>query len=177
MVIVDYPGLSDVEREFRRLKDEKREGEDGMKGVFSKKPFLARLKRSFDLLLTSRGIGWAHQPSALPPAPTCTRKQFIATRLLRIAFYVVLDAAAQTMTVHNPVLMSTTLTSLVDHGLYYRVLGILGFAGATYARINGLFCFAGILSGIFGFSEPKDWPNLYGGLVGAWSMKKFWGRT
>ncbi|KIM45593.1 hypothetical protein M413DRAFT_24765 [Hebeloma cylindrosporum] len=78
----DYILLRNRQPELRKI---------GQKKSTSDMTFIEHLSWAASLLATPRGIGWAHEPTDhLPPRPTDSRGQFIASQFLWIMFYYIL---------------------------------------------------------------------------------------
>lgn len=61
-----------------------------------------------------------------------------------------------------------------QYGLYYQATGVLSFSLAGYARTNIVFCMMSIAAVACGFSEPKNWSDLFGSIWEAYSVRQFW---
>jgi len=148
-------------------------------------PFPRRLSRSCSLLCNPRGIGWSHSiPSAvIPKTFPVSRRNFVLYRLLRIFILVlVLDAGFTLQAIHpllNALARAENCSKLRMRDQPYSIrcmmIGIFGVSG--YA---GLMIQSDVISVLFvgsGFSEPRDWPDLFGPLRGCWTVRRFWGKT
>ncbi|TFK34577.1 membrane bound O-acyl transferase family-domain-containing protein [Crucibulum laeve] len=166
---LDYILLTDVQTELRRVDQPKDQ-------VISGEPLRTRFKWALSLFLSPRGIGWAHAPSHLPPAPTkLSRSSFVVLKLRQCFVCILLEVFAYIQNASNPAF--TSGRPLEEFSYFWRNMGLLGFGAAAYARINFLYCvFAALAVGV-GVSEPREWPELFGGLLEAWSVSRFWRRT
>lgn len=163
---VDYILLTDVQTELR-LK--------GQTVSISSAGFTDRLWWAVQLLLTPRGIGWTHAPSSIryPRKPT-SRTHFVCTKLLEMLVCIFLERAFFVMNHFNPAMKDVEVGSARHYGMYYQGMGVLGFALAAFAGMNFCFCVTSTLSVLFGLSESKDWPDLYGSVWDAYSVQRLW---
>jgi len=163
----DYLLLTDVQRELRLI---------GQSKSISDAPLSDRLIWAFKLVTGPRGIGWAHEPTAvLPPRPTTlTRGQFIVSRIKWLVFYALVFDVGQMLARHNPSFQQTA-PPLAEQGLLWR-----SYTMFTFFIISPTFLIMGwnlIPSLVFvtaGFSEPSEWPHLFGSMSEAYTIHNFW---
>ena len=164
----DFLLLTDVQRELRLISQPK---------SISDASLSDRVLWAFKLVTGMRGIGWMHEPSAaLPPRPTnLTRGRFIVSRVGWLVFYALLFDVSQMLIRHNPSFQETA-PPMTAQAFLLRCWAVFTSLMAT----SSIFAIAFNLipSLIFvtaGFSEPSEWPHLYGSLLEAYSIRNFWG--
>ncbi|PLN84691.1 membrane bound O-acyl transferase family-domain-containing protein [Aspergillus taichungensis] len=57
-----------------------------------------------------------------------------------------------------------------------RVAATLLFWAGTYCLLDAAYLFVSVLSVAFGFTQPHEWPPLFGSLTDAYSVRRFWGK-
>lgn len=163
---VDYILLTDVQTELR-LK--------GQTVSISSAGFADRLRWAVKLFLTPRGIGWTHASSSIQyPRKPASRTRFVCTKVLEMLVCIILERSFFVMNHFNPAMKDSEARSAQRYGVYYQAVGVLGFALAGFAGMNFCFCITSALSVLFGLSEPKDWPDLYGSIWNAYSVQRLW---
>jgi hypothetical protein len=143
----------------------------------NQRPFKERVQWTLRLYSNPRGIGWAHEPTHLPPrpSPSTPRWKFVFSRILSaigcfcgIGVIYVADAS-------NPGLTTPGML-LTEAPLHWRALGVTCFG------LGGVFALSGlnsILSAVVvgcGYSAPERWPRLFGSPLQIWSVRRFWSR-
>lgn len=162
----DYILVTEVQRELRLVAQTRPITSSG---------FFERLRWAINLFFSPRGIGWMHAPSVIPRPPQSTsRSLFVRNRIVEGILCVFFELTVYFMNVTNPAMIDVEKGSSRQYGLYYQAMGVLGFALAGYARINVLFCVTSVAAVVFGLSEPKDWPDLFGSIWEAYSVRRFW---
>lgn len=138
-------------------------------------PLKERIKWALNLYVNPRGIGWAYESRCTPPrvASSTSRRAFVLRQLKRAVFCIILECAAYTMNASNPFLTYNS-SGLTGAPFIWRALGVAGFAGAGYARINSMHCLLSAIVVGMGYSAPERWPNLFGSPIQAWSVTRFW---
>lgn len=163
---VDYILLTDVQSELR-LKSQT--------SSISSAGFLDRLWWAVRLFLTPRGIGWVHASSSLRyPQKPSSRTRFVSAKLLEAFACVLLERAISIINHFNPALQDTEARSARHYGFYYQTTGVLGYALTVYSGVNVVFCMTSSLSVLFGISESKDWPDVFGKVGDAYSVQRVW---
>jgi hypothetical protein len=167
LAMSDFLVLTDVQNVLRKK---------GQQEPISGAPFQQRIRWAFDLMTAYRGVGWNHEPTAHLPIskkPIHTRREFFLHQTyvlgkLALAYViceVVLDVhpsfaqdgppfSAQVWWL-RPAILAQGLGNMVSMGIVYWALGVV---------------FVGI-----GYSDPKEWPPLYGALDEMHSVRNFWG--
>uniref|UniRef100_A0A8H8CE00 Wax synthase domain-containing protein n=1 Tax=Psilocybe cubensis TaxID=181762 RepID=A0A8H8CE00_PSICU len=145
-------------------------------GRITQKPLKERIRWAFYLYTNIRGIGWAHEPAFLHPAPS--RSTPIRAFVIRRLFYALLCAAVEfisyVLLASNPALNTPGKVAFSAAPFHWRVMGTLAFGGASSSRI---FCVSCVVSAVvvgLGFSTPERWPSLFGSPFQAWSVRQFW---
>lgn len=155
---------------------------DNMKDLYHKQagriteaPLKERVKWTLNLFTNARGIGWAHESPYTPPrvSPSTSRFTFVVRQLRRGVLGIAIECTIYLLNASNPAMTYSTL-GLRNSPLIWRALGVAGFAAGGYARINWMNCFLSITVVGLGFSAPERWPNLFGSLSQAWSVKRVW---
>lgn len=163
---VDYILLTDVQTELR-LK--------GQTSSISSLGFFDRLWWAVRLFLTPRGIGWMHASSSLrSPKNPSSRMGFVCAKLLKAFTYILLERFISVVNHFNPALQDTEARSARHYGVYYQTLAVLGYALTLFSGVNVVFCMTSSLSVLFGLSESKDWPDVFGDIRDAYSVQRFW---
>jgi len=163
----DYLLLTDVQRELRLI---------GQPKPISDAPLSDRLIWAFKLVTGPRGIGWAHEPTAaLPPRPTnLTRGQFIVSRVKWLVFYALLFDVGQMLVRHNPSFQDTA-PPMAGQGLFWRSYTMFTFViTSTPFLVIGLNLIPSLVFVTAGFSEPSEWPHLFGSVFEAYTIHNFW---
>ena len=56
-----------------------------------------------------------------------------------------------------------------------RSINIVAYMSLSYGMLNIQYYLLGILSVLFGFSEPSQWPDEFGSWADAYTVRRFWG--
>jgi hypothetical protein len=130
----------------------------------------ARLKWGAQLLVSGRGVGWAHEPpSVLPPHPTLTRVQFVVSRLRwLIAYGLMLDAVSISF-------LKDFLPSDERMDLVWKLWAIPIVAISVWLSMTISHLVCSIICVGTGLSEPAVWPHLFGNWSDAYTLRRFWG--
>ena len=146
----------------------------GQKKDTSEMSFTERLAWASSLLSTSRGIGWAHEPTAhIPPRPTASKRKFIVSQLTWIFLrFIVFDAAL----IHirqNPC-YRTGGPSLGAFGWQWRMTAWV-FIVSIYCSMNNLYAALSVVAVATRLYEPRDWPPLFGSPLYSYTVRNCWG--
>ena len=162
---LDLTVLTDVQNELRLV---------GQKTPISTASLSDRFWWGLRLLLSPRGVGWAHEPTThILPHPTTTRLRFLWDQLLRIAKYTIIFDVVRVLSFSNPYFQKGGL-SLTDAGLLWRST-VLAHVVTTYAGLARLYTICSIVSVGVGLTLPGDWPPLFGYLGDAYTVRRSWG--
>lgn len=166
----DYLVLTDVQRELRLLSQHKN---------ISDEPMWERLKWATKLICSARGMGWAHEPTAvLPPSPKhANRTQFVISRVLWILYCALLFDIGQVLVSHNHS-FKITAPPMAEQGLLWRSYTMFSFLVVTMPFMAiGMNLLPSIAFVTTGFSHQRECPHLFGSLAEAYTVRRFWNRT
>ena len=163
----DFLVLTDVQRELRLI---------GQPKSISDASLSDRLIWAVKLVTGLRGIGWAHEPTAaLPPRPIgLTRGQFIVSRVKWLVFYALLFDIGQMLVRHNPSFQGTAPPMAEQPLLWRSYTMFIFFITSTPFLVIGFNLIPSLVSVAAGFSEPSEWPHLFGSLFEAYTIHNFW---
>ena len=163
-ISVDYLLLRKYRRELQPL---------GQKPL-SEMPPKDRLWWASSLTGNPRGIGWTHEPTLyIPPRPSSTRRRFILSQLMWMVFYILQFDITNILVRANPCFTSGG-PSLIAFGWLWRSTAWL-FVSLAYCSMSLSHIAYSILSVAMGFSEPRDWPHIFGSLLDAYTLRNCWG--
>ncbi|KAF9030445.1 hypothetical protein BDZ89DRAFT_1112184 [Hymenopellis radicata] len=131
------------------------------------------------IIFNLRGIGWNYQ-CTLPPntTPTETRTQFVKRSLRRaILCYVILDATQIYILRNSQTFSSTAAQPFLTLAYPWRTLVIVMTAVLISCGLVVQYAVLGIIHVSLGLGEPLDWPNNFGSLKDAYTIRGFWGKT
>ncbi|KAJ7065563.1 membrane bound O-acyl transferase family-domain-containing protein [Mycena amicta] len=174
----DFLLLTDVGRELYRVEDGSPRRPRRTQRL-DEKPLLERLKWALDLFTNARGVGWAHAPrhlqiQAQSRAQDNSRAVFVVVQLVRLSGALILLDLATIHARWNPAFCGHL--GLVRAGWVWRVVGTVGWAASAMAGLSLPHLAASIVAVGSGFSQPRDWPPLFGGLEDVASVRTFWAR-
>ena len=141
----------------------------------TERPFGKRALWALELYMNPRGIGWSHEPSRLPPrpSPSTPRWEFVVSRISRIIVCLILECLAAAAIASNPGATSAGKV-MSEAPFHWRALGVASFGLAAICALSAMHsALAAIFVGC-GFSSPERWPLLFGSLLDAWSIRRFW---
>ena len=162
---LDLTVLTEVQNELRLV---------GQKTPISTASLSDRFWWGLRLLLSPRGVGWAHEPTThILPHPTTSRLRFLWDQLLRIAKYTIIFDVVRVLSYSNPYFQKGGL-SLTDAGLLWRST-VLAHVITTYAGLARLYTICSIVTVGVGLTLPGDWPPLFGYLGDAYTIRRSWG--
>ncbi|KZT51238.1 hypothetical protein CALCODRAFT_403913, partial [Calocera cornea HHB12733] len=168
LLAFDFLVLHDSQRDYHRL------GE----GKYHDLPWWKRILWAADLSINVRGIGWNWEAvKAHPPHPSDSmgRFRFVLRQAVRWTYaYIMTDLTA---TLFRKRAACQAGGSFFQDGFGWLAI----YVAAWYFNL----CFKMIISHSFlagatvllGISKPSEWPNFYGGIQQAYSMRRFWGRA
>lgn len=140
-------------------------------------PLTGRIKWAVKLWVSTRCIGWTHEPThALPPPPppSITRATYLNQEVFALMRDLVFYDACVTYAKHSPNFIVDGY-SIAEDGIYWRTLNVLlvGLSAFISIRIpHRIYC---ILCVYFGISKPQDCVPLFGDLRDAYTLGNFWG--
>ncbi|KAJ3824874.1 membrane bound O-acyl transferase family-domain-containing protein [Lentinula raphanica] len=141
-------------------------------------PFLSRFIWSSKLVLSPRGIGFAHEPTKVIPArpKPQSRLTFVLSQLpSTIAVYLVADIANLALRSHPGFLPDGP--SIADVGSLMRYINVLLFAVSSYYALQSQYKVCSIVATALGLSRPESWPDIMGKWSDAYTVRRLWGRT
>lgn len=152
-----------------------------------KPPHTFRLSRKLgwmvDLAWGTRRVGWVQEPKGvLPPRPKFnSRAAFVASRIGYTLLHFLVADLAKTLMVGNPafdtrVHRSTDGAEAYIRGQppFWRMANLLLWCFATVSSVSlSFYSTAAIVAGL-GFSNPEDWPPIYGSFSEAYTVRAFW---
>lgn len=146
---------------------------------------------TFELLTTTRGIGWNWRVAGIPQQPThISRSQFLrrcaiawatmytSLHLLNISCRAILTSFSS---IHDP-WTRATLMSLTSNPLFIYAFIVLGWAVTIYSHFAllmlplSMVC-VGLRIGPEAWQEFGAWPPNFGSFKDAYSIRRFWGYT
>ena len=166
LVASDFLLVTDVQRELHLI---------GQPKSISDAPLSDRLIWAVKLITSPRGIGWAHEPTAvLPPRPSLTRGQFIISQVKRLVFYALLLDVGQMIMRNNPSFHKTA-PPMAEQGVLWCSYAMLTFVIHSVSIV-------GIVDNLIpslvlvttGLSEPSEWPQAFGSWSDAYTVHNFW---
>ena len=161
---VDYLLLRKYTRELQPL---------GQKPL-SEMPLKDRLWWASSLTRNPRGIGWTHEPTLyIPPRPSSTGRRFILSQLMWMVFYGLQLDITNILVRANPC-FAYGGPSLITSGWLWRSTAWL-FASLAYSSMSLSYITYSVFSVAMGFSEPRDWPPLFGSPLDGYTLRNCWG--
>ncbi|RDB20662.1 Acetyltransferase sirH [Hypsizygus marmoreus] len=164
----DFLILTDVQHSFRHV---------GQKTAIADAPLWDRVKWSLKLSTSMRGIGWNFEPKAgLPPKPQLTRREFLVSRGLLVLLQGFMWDAMMLFVRRNTSFYGPSPPH-AEHSFAWRAWCLIQFAVMSSSLLSGGYTMLAFLSVAAGFSEPNEWPHLFGNIFDAYTLRRFWGRT
>ncbi|KAJ3832728.1 membrane bound O-acyl transferase family-domain-containing protein [Lentinula raphanica] len=142
------------------------------------KSFVPRHLRAWQLILTPRGIGWAHEPKdILPPhPPPQPRHTFVLSQLCSAAVWLIIGDFVNLASRSHPG-FQVDGSSIADVGPFMRILNVFLFAVPSVATLQIQYKMLCILTTTATLYRPQDCPELFGEWKEAYTIRRFWGRT
>ncbi|ESK94325.1 hypothetical protein Moror_8190 [Moniliophthora roreri MCA 2997] len=139
----------------------------------------SRLKSSFRLICSPRGVGWSHEPTtALPQFPPQSTEwaPFVAHHVvLMIKKLLILDAVS-TYLWHVPA-FHVGGPSVADSAFFWRCMNTAAFGVSAATSMSAMYDILLVVSVSMKLSKPYEWPPLFGSVEHASNLRGFWGRT
>ncbi|KAF7325630.1 MBOAT-2 domain-containing protein [Mycena kentingensis (nom. inval.)] len=171
-VYMDYIVITDAQRELRQVPDTFKDG-------FENASLWRRVRWAASLLVSPRGVGWAHEPrNALPPHPPkeLSRTRFVLQRLRTLAVLCLLHDLGDLHARANPMFHSDGPGLRAD-GWFWRFVVTFSWAMSTSTMLCAGFTAVSIVAVATGVSEPYLWPAFMGGPREAYTIRRLWGRA
>jgi hypothetical protein len=113
----------------------------------------------------------------IPLPPTHTRWAFVRLHVLRALRSFILIDIAEAYIYYNPLFLSTgeNARSITTQGYFLCCISILAHGMKPYGTLNLQYSLLAAVSVGAGFSEPYQWPDLFGSLSDAYTVRRFWG--
>ena len=137
--------------------------------------FSSRFRWGVKLWASPRGVGFIHEPMAhLAPRPKQrTHRAFILSQLRSITVYLILFDLTGIMNRANP--YWTKEVPVVSGNRRLWRLASFGYALILYTTVTIKYKIVSIISVLAGFSEPREWPDFFGSLFDAYTVRRVWG--
>ena len=141
----------------------------------SKASFSSRFHWGVRLWASPRGVGFTHEPTAhLPSRPKKrTHRGFILSQFRSITVYLILFDLTGIMNRANP--YWTKDAPVVSGNQRLWRLASFGYPLILYSAMTIGHKIVSIISVLAGFSDPQDWPDFFGPLFGAYTVRRVWG--
>jgi hypothetical protein len=116
------------------------------------------------------------QVKNIPPSPTLPRGAFIRSRLIRALGYFILIDVGEAYIYYNPLFSLTggKALSITSQGYLLCCLSIIAHGIMPYGMLNFQHSLLAVVSVSAGLSNPGQWPNLFGSLSDAYTVRRFW---
>ncbi|KAI0698312.1 membrane bound O-acyl transferase family-domain-containing protein [Cerioporus squamosus] len=171
--------LTDPMKEVRYIHDPET-------SALADRPLYQRIWLAACLLYNLRGVGTNVAVTTRPTAPfrgPRTRRAWYIRQGLRLVFaYLVNDICevwiTQNQHVYPPSMVSPR-THVVPEDLetWKRALGAFAFGGRIYATLTTDSIVISVVTVALGMHTPEDWPDLFGSISHAYTVRRFWGYT
>lgn len=149
----------------------------GQKEPAYRLPLTERINWAVKLCVSTRCIGWTHEPTRAlppPPPPSVTRAAYLNQEIHSLVLDLVFFDACVTYAKHSPN-FAVDGSSIADDGIYWRTLNVLVAGSTSFVSIripHRIYC---ILCVYFGISKPQDCVPLFGDFRDAYTLRNFWG--
>ena len=164
----DFILLTDVQNELR-LQNDKRH--------ISAAPLHERMSWAFRLMITPRGIGWAHEcTTRIPPKPQSdiSRWTFVVSKILWVGYYYILSDLVRIPLQWNFAVVRGEVSMEGLTGLFSRAT-FLVYLAEVYIGMSMVYNILAAVEVSVGLSEPRDWPAIFGYWSDAYTVGRFWG--
>ena len=143
----------------------------------SQRSFKNRVQWTLRLYANPRGIGWAHEPTDLPPrpSPSTPRFKFVVSRILYAIGCFSGVGMVGVLSASNPGLTTPGML-LIEAPLHWRALGVTSCGLGAFLVMSALNSMLSAVVVGCGYSSPERWPRLFGSLFELWSIGRFWRR-
>jgi hypothetical protein len=141
----------------------------------SKVSFNSRFRWGVRLWASPRGVGFTHEPTAhLPSRPKKrTHRGFILSQFRSITVYLILFDLTGIMNRANP--YWTKDVPVVSGNQRLWRLASFGYGLILYSTMTIGHKIVSIISVLAGFSDPREWPDFFGPLFDAYTVRRVWG--
>ncbi|KAA1478062.1 hypothetical protein DENSPDRAFT_875553 [Dentipellis sp. KUC8613] len=161
------------------LVDDVRHERDTFQKSAREMPFYRRVYWAACYTHFPRSVGWSNQVSSIPPRLRVSRSAFVRSRLQWILwFWLVLDVAQTYQHTHPLFHFSGDATrSVGSEGNIMRSINVIAYMATPYSILNLQYNVCSVVAVLVGYSDPADWPDLFGKWADAYTIRKFWGRS
>ncbi|KAK7909130.1 hypothetical protein PG985_015008 [Apiospora marii] len=136
---------------------------------------------AFVTLFNTRGIRWNYESARGEREGTA---RFVLLQLVDLVWMVLMADLVSQLGRHcffidpatNQVHTDTKRLSVRGHGALDSMLRVFVFGAGPYFFINIQYVLCSIPWVLMGWSQPQDWPPLFGHLSEATTVRKFWNR-
>jgi hypothetical protein len=140
--------------------------------------FGQRFKWACKLYPNLRGAGWNFQIPGLNTAElkSTSRWRFVGKRLVTALFcYLVLDTV-KTFHSYSDIYPKAghDAQSMLRLPYWWRSVHVVAYGASAYAMLDIQFAIASAITVATGISKPEDWPNAFGTISDAWTIRRFW---
>ncbi|THU83555.1 hypothetical protein K435DRAFT_733899 [Dendrothele bispora CBS 962.96] len=164
----DYILLTDIQREFRQI---------GQQEPIYNLGIWARFKWTVQLLFSPRGVGWTHEmKSIIPSHPNLTRLEFLRSRFISLIMALIGNDIAFILTSIDPG-FSEHAPPFDEQPVVWRFWATGLFFFRLKSAINVYLLLVALLLVGTGLSEPDVWPDFFGKLSDAYTVRRWWGRV
>jgi hypothetical protein len=165
-VASDFILLTDVQSELRLL---------GQREPISSSGFWARLQWALKLFFGARGVGWTHEPTFILATHTHpTRLRFLISQLCWLAGCVLVHDVSSILMRADPYLVKDP-PLFADQPMRWRIWGVALFGISSTVNVSIIHITSSIVIVGSGLSQPDMWPPVFGRLIDAYSVRRFWG--
>lgn len=129
------------------------------------------------LSLNTRGIGWEHEVRHLPGSRCSAetpRWTFVGRTMRRILRNVVIMCLGLAGII-STLALTANESKLSSASIQWRIFAVLSSGLAVRAGMDNIYLAAALCAVAGGFSTPDRWPDMFGSVLDAWSVSRFWG--
>ncbi|KAF8643569.1 hypothetical protein AX16_008957 [Volvariella volvacea WC 439] len=142
-------------------------------------PMFKRLYWAFCLIWSPRSYGWTNQNGNIKPPPVSSKMHFILRGLLRAAGYFLLIDLGQswmTLTPNYAITRAPRPGSGIAYEMFVRFFNIVMCMVKVFGTLSFGHTLVGVIVVGLGLVEPRFWPDLWGSIVDAYTIRRFWSR-
>ncbi|KAK7024729.1 MBOAT-2 domain-containing protein [Favolaschia claudopus] len=178
----DYILLTDVQRSLHHLPPSvKRAPGDAKPQPIESASLWRRFKWGLTLFISVRGVSWAHAPAPgiipPPPPPGTSRTRFLVRRLGMFFIVFLIHDACNMHVRANSMFHSYYEPGWRGDGWAWRAAVVVTWGLSSATMMEMLCTLSSIVSVVLRFSEPEEWPALFGSPSDAYTVRRLWGRV
>ncbi len=136
--------------------------------------FFQRLKWSADIMLTNRGINWSWEIPHLRRL-TQSRWLFIRNKFFHILTCILVSDVLRFLRAENPAWQVDTDEGFGSRGFIWQIYNVVIFWSSTASMQLFGYSLLSLVTVALVVYDPNDWPEFYGRLSDAKSIRFFWG--